>query len=187
MAGTPFDRLLQEVLQEILRQQRLMEALQEENRELHRQLADLHEARGISVDVCGKRFALLAASPPAPAQAPPIPVLTASGTAVPLVSVPAGSAAQETPASHDARAEVAETPTLALPVPSGSASQLLEEEEASIRTFLEELMMDEFAAASTPSPGPPATGSPPAPKQQSMQEEEGATLRRQLIGSFLLE
>jgi hypothetical protein len=150
MTGTPFDQLLQE----LLRQQRLMEALQEENRDLRRQLTDLREARGISLDVCGKRFALLAASPPAPAQATPVP----------LIAVAAGAAAQEPSALPDPRAEVAETPTLALPVPPGSASHPLQEEEASIPTFLEELMMDAFAAASTPSAGPPATWSPPTTK-----------------------
>jgi hypothetical protein len=185
MGGTLFDQLLRE----IFRHKRLMEDLQEENRELRRQLTDLREAGGISLDICGKRFALREQSTPAPAQVIADPVPTSSSTPDPLVSVSAGSAAQQLPASQETRAELAKIPTHPLPAPSRSASQPLEveEEEASIRTFLEELMRDAFAAGSTPSPSPTATCSPPATKQQSTDKDETIALRRHLIGSFLLE
>jgi hypothetical protein len=178
MGGTLFDRLIRE----IFRHKRLMEHLQEENRELRRQLADLREARGISVEICGKRFALIQQPTPAPAQVSAAPVLTSSSTPDPLVAVSAGSAAQQLPASHDPGAELTEIPTHPLPATPLSASQPLEEDEASIRTFLEEMMMDEFVAAEAASPNPTATWS-----QQSTEEDESAALRRQLIGSFLLE
>jgi hypothetical protein len=178
MGGTLFDRLMQE----ILRYQQLLEDLQEENRELRRQLADLREARGISVDICGRRFALVPQSKPAPAQVIADPVPTSSSTPDLLVSVLAVLAVQQLPASHETGVELAEIPTHPLPATPLSGSQPLEEEEASIRTFLEEMMRDEFVAASTASASPTATWS-----QQSTEEDEGAALRRHLIGSFLLE
>jgi hypothetical protein len=185
MGGTLFDRLLRE----IFRHQRLMEDLQEENRELRRQLTAFREARGISLDICGKRFALTQQSTPAPAQVIVDPVPTSSSTPDPLVAVPAGSAAQHLPASQETRAELAKIPTHPLPATPRSASQPLEgeEEEASIRTFLEELMREAFAAGSTPSPSPTATWSPSATKQQSTDKDETGAFRPHLIGSFLLE
>jgi hypothetical protein len=62
-----------------------------------------------------------------------------------------------------------------------------DEEEALTPSFLEEIMIDEFANASTATTSPMATWSPPAKKQQRTDEDEKEALRRQLIGSFLLE
>jgi hypothetical protein len=63
MGSNNFDVLMQEIFQ----QKRLMEHLAEENRELRRQLADLREARGIYLDICGKRFVVTRAWTPPPA------------------------------------------------------------------------------------------------------------------------
>jgi hypothetical protein len=185
MGSNNFDVLMQE----ILKHRRIMEQLEEENRELCRQLADLREARGIYVEICGKRFALMAESTPAPALATPVPVLTSYGSPAPGACAPGAPASQKTPPSHDRETDVTEAPTIAMPQASRSATRPLEdeEEETSIPTFLEEIMMDEFAAASTASTSLMATWSPPAKKQQSADEDEKATLRRQLMGSFLLE
>jgi cell division protein FtsB len=49
-----FDKLAQE----IYRQKQVMDMLQEENKELHRQLADLRDGRGIFVLIEGKRYPL---------------------------------------------------------------------------------------------------------------------------------
>jgi len=60
------------------------------------------------------------------------------------------------------------------------------EEQQKAPTFLEEIMIDEFAASSTASM---AVWKGPAKKQQQEQidEEQKAALRRELMGSFLLE
>src|ERR1700746_1174654 len=47
------------ILQEVLKQKQLLEDLLSENDELHRQLAELREGRGIFVDILGKRFPLV--------------------------------------------------------------------------------------------------------------------------------
>ncbi len=47
------------IMQEVLKQKQLLEDLQSENDELHRQLAELREGRGIFVDILGKRFPLV--------------------------------------------------------------------------------------------------------------------------------
>src|SRR6266852_3579209 len=50
------------IMQEVLKQKQLLEDLQTENDELHRQLAELREGRGIFVDILGKRFPLVGES-----------------------------------------------------------------------------------------------------------------------------
>jgi hypothetical protein len=50
------------IMQEVLKQKQLVEHLVEENWQLRRQLADLCEARGIFVEIGGKRFALMEVS-----------------------------------------------------------------------------------------------------------------------------
>src|SRR5258708_22159961 len=46
------------IIQELIKHQQIMQQLEEENREIRRQISDLREARGIFVDIEGKRFAL---------------------------------------------------------------------------------------------------------------------------------
>ena len=47
------------IMQEVLKQKQLSEDLQSENDELHRQLAELREGRGIFVDILGEHFTLV--------------------------------------------------------------------------------------------------------------------------------
>ena len=47
------------IMQELLKQKQLLEDLQSENEELHRQLTELREGRGIFVDILGERFTLV--------------------------------------------------------------------------------------------------------------------------------
>ena len=71
------------IIQAVLKQKQLMERLVDENWQLRRQLADLREARGIFVDIDGRRFWLCAQSSQiAPATAPPAiaPLHPSSGT-----------------------------------------------------------------------------------------------------------
>jgi hypothetical protein len=71
------------IIQAVLKQKQLMERLVDENWQLRRQLADLREARGIFVDIDGRRFWLSAQSSQiAPATTPPAnaPLHASSGT-----------------------------------------------------------------------------------------------------------
>ena len=47
------------IMQELLKQKQVLEDLLSENEELHRQLADLREGRGVFVDILGKPFPLV--------------------------------------------------------------------------------------------------------------------------------
>lgn len=74
------------IIQAVLKQKQLMERLVDENWQLRRQLADLREARGIFVDIEGRRFWLSAQSSqitpatPSPAIAPLHPTSGTSDT-----------------------------------------------------------------------------------------------------------
>jgi outer membrane biosynthesis protein TonB len=72
-------------------------------------------------------------------------------------------------------------------VAAAPAAQAASEQTASSATFLEEIMLDEFATASTK---PMAVWNGPVEatrKLQDIDEEQKARLRRELTGSFLLE
>jgi hypothetical protein len=171
MSDSSFDRIAQEVL----KQQQIMEELEEENRELRRQLSDLRAGRGVFIEIAGKRFPLWGEL------VVPYPVTTS--TVVQEDFPQPTSSPQEAPAPVLPETEEAEEMT-----PTQVSS--LEEEEAEKQeapTFLEEIMLDEFAAAAT---SPMAVWTGPTNKQEpepSIDEEKKAALRRELMGSFLLE
>ncbi len=152
------------IMEELLNQKKRMEELLEENHELHCQMSDLREGRGIFVQILGQRFALIGESVAAPEA-----IVTTQDAPQVLDTVPevTSSAAPETP----------------LP-----ATDSVEEDKkpAPINTFLEEALLDEFSMATT-SPMAVWTGSGSNPKQQTIDEDEKAALRRELMGSFLLE
>jgi len=182
MGGSNFDALMQE----ILKHRRIMEQLEEENRELRRQITDLREGRVISIEICGQRFSLAAELTTASARAIPTAAPVSYTTPVPEVSALITPTPQQTTILYEAEPDVTEAPTIAMPQTPSSVTELTKEEEDT-PTFLEEIMIDEFAAASTATTSPMSVWSPPARKQQNTDEEERAALRRQLIGSFLLE
>jgi hypothetical protein len=185
MGGSNFDALMQE----IFNHRRIMEQLEEENRELRRQIADLREGRGISIEICDKRFSLAAEPAIASAQAIPTPAPVSYNTPAPTVSALITPTLQQTTILYKAEPDVTEAPTIAMPETPSPVTKPIkdEEEEEYTPTFLEEIMIDEFASASTATTSPMSVWSPPAKKQQNTDEEERAALRRQLIGSFLLE
>ncbi len=180
MGDSNFDALMQEIFEH----RRIMEQLEEENRELHRQIADLREGRGISIEICGKRFSLAALT-----RAIPTPAPVSYNTPAPEVSALITPTPQQTTILYEAEPDVTEAPTIAMPETPSPVTELIEneEEEEFTPTFLEEIMIDEFESASTAATSPMAVWSPPSKKQQNTEEEERAALRRQLIGSFLLE
>ncbi len=164
------------IMQDVLKQKQLLEDLQMENDELHRQLADLREGRGIFVDILGKRFPLVADS----VGISPEAVTTAGAdlylqetTAIPGEAVPSSLPETPVPATVYAVDEVQEDrPHMATPTMS---------------EFLEEALLDEFAAASTRQMEQVAVWSGPVTNPPSFDEKEKETLRRELSGSYLLE
>lgn len=108
-------------------------------------------------------------------------------TSAPKVSALGEPTLQQAPTLYNANPDVTEAPTIAMPKTPSLAIEPLEEDEALTPTFLEEIMLDEFEEASTASTNQTAVWSPPAKKLPNADEDEKAVLRRQLIGSFLLE
>ena len=186
MSGSNFDL----IAQELLKQKQVMEQMEEENCELRRQLAELREGLGIFVEIDGRRFSLQSENR-ASAQMPAIeaePVLTAAPITIKLE-------AQVEPvvAQHDISQDQTEELVMNIPeTPRPSMDFLREDtgvaEQTTGPTFLEEVMIDEFASAAT---SPHVVWSAPKTEQQQPSEIEGdeelAALRRQLIGSYLLE
>lgn len=185
------------IAQALLMQKQVMEQLEEENRELRRQLSDLHEGRGIFVEICGRRFALQVDQVSAPVTKTTIPLTSATSEPVPLPPVPqpVTSIPQAVPSESpdfpltdeiSSLPDIDEPPTPSLPETAHATTELFDDEEAHpiTATFLEEMMLDEFASAAT---GPMAVWPGPVKKQEAIDEEEKAALRRELIGSFLLE
>ncbi len=171
------------IARELLRQKQVMDELSSENRELRQQIADLRMGRGIFLDIGGKRFSLgevMAATP--------IPVSTPSAEAI---SVPTTTTTTTTTSILPAlEEEVVETPTnpavdVVAEQPEEVASGTDEHvEQSEAPTFLEEVMIDEFSTAFT---SPLAVWQGPVTKKEEIDEEQKATLRRELMGSYLLE
>lgn len=205
------------ILQELLHQREIMEILEAENRELRQQLADLREGRGIFVEIDGSRFALIspAGQLPTPVESLPtaqIAVVTAEQEEMP-VSVAQDVDADQQSLAEETEQVVPETPLTLSEMPP-TMNFLLEDDEPATAFFLQESIEEEASAIATskmaiwgesPStpfppisaPQPPAEASTepiqkpvPGKPQQSpapIDEDEKAALRRELIGSFLLE
>lgn len=194
MADSSFEILMQE----IFNQKQRMDELLEENHTLRRQLTDLRAGHGIFLEICGRRFALNTENllPPSQRVSPvqDVPVAEQTTTSIPMTDTP-DSAEQTTvslPITAVTMGHISETPR-----PDSDASESrspsaeyseVETAELSHTTFLEEMLIDEFAAAAT-SQMPAWRGSQTRklPTIDLIDEEEKATLRKQLIGSFLLE
>jgi hypothetical protein len=162
MAGNSFDQ----IAQSLLKQQQIMEQLQKENRELRQQLTDLREGRGIFIEINGQRFALKVATP----ENTPIEE--------PVSATPNTLTADQSKSPQSEKEKVL-------------VSSVQEEKKASVTvslkeepTFLEEVMIDAFATALTT---PISALTTPAKKPEPSEEEKNAILRRELMGSFLLE
>lgn len=165
------------IMEELLKQQHILEELEAENRELQRQLADLRAGRGIFVDILGQRFALRGD--------------TAVASQEDAWTRQADPSLQETSMITN-RDEAAMPSIPETPVPE--LDELVEEVPASEDTspstpsaspiYLEEMLLDEFVSATT---SQMAVWSGPVTKSAVIDEEEKAALRRELMGSFLLE
>jgi len=194
------------IAQELLKQKRTMDALQAENRDLRRQLGELRTGRGIFIEIAGRRFPLngdtivsqpIVTSNPT-AQIVSQPIVTSNPTAQLELSALAITPPPLTPATTPAlEVEILDT-TEEEQITSELVAEVATAEVAPVQqqpeelTFLEEIMLDEFAAASTnhlATWSEPVKIQEPAKKQEPevIDEDQKAALRRELMGSFLLE
>ncbi|MBE3566699.1 MAG: hypothetical protein IMW90_13325 [Thermogemmatispora sp.] len=224
VSGDTFDRLLEA----IYAQQRLLEELERENRELRQQLQDLREGRGIFVEILGVRYPLSVVGAVERQITAPAPAVAAQPEyiAVPPSSQPLSERQEERLGSQDQRGVTSaeersgkiaqirasigplEAQQMARSLPPAQAPAL--EGPRLSPSYLEEMLLDEFAAAATgplgafassgPEAGsagpqsaehPPeqrlAQGEPAGPAPTALDEESKAALRRELMGSFLLD
>jgi hypothetical protein len=201
------------ILQELLHQQEIMETLETENRELRQQLADLREGRGIFIEIDGVRFALSCEANKLPAESLPTVQIAAvitgqEETAVFAAQELSGNADQQSFTEKSAQDTVEMPPTIS--EEPTTMNFLLDDEPVTAFPFLQETIEEASTIAtskmaiwgespSTPFPPLPASQQEPealpGPGQKSTQpakpalidEDEKAALRRELIGSFLLE
>ncbi len=176
MGGNSFELLMQE----ILNQKQRMDELLEENHTLRGQLADLRVGHGIILEICGQQFALNTSEVPVPSEVVSLiqdaPVADQATISMPLNEIAVDSI-PETPRPNSNQIEQ-------MP----ESLEQAEQETAVLPTFLEEMLIDEFAAASTTQmPAWHGTQTRKLPAIDEIDENEKAALRKQLIGSFLLE
>lgn len=202
------------ILEEILRQKRILEELHEENDALRQQLAALQAGQGIYIDILGHRIPLAVSRDDSSYIVAAVPVedKLPAVTDMPVMADTPAQQAMPVPHSELQPQNVASMPTqlidavqlpqevpapvsVAMEGPISSAdnsdSFLLEEVSGdgtpfamASSSFFEDALFDEFSTASTHQmavwPGPITDHKP-------LDEREKAALRRELMGSFLLE
>jgi len=172
------------ILEEVLNQKRILEELQAENEALRQQLADMHAGKGISIDILGQRYVLSYEEDGVSS-----PELVA---AITTHEVPDAQPSQPIePISDGETAFIDETPVPERALRDTSDDFLLEEISgdgtpfpATASSFLEEAMLEEFANATTRQMH---VWTGPITDHPGLNEQEKASLRRELMGSFLLE
>lgn len=197
MGGSYFELIMQEVQH----QKQRMDEMSAENRELRRQLAELRNGQGIFLNIEGTQFALNnddianqytavlmepVGSVPVTAPMTQSAPVTVEPTPVTLLAAdPMGTIPETPPPGTDEFMQIPqfvdELEVEKGEVPAGYAS-----------TFLEDLLIDEFAAAATsPIAVWKAPSSAPVTRKLTTvdidDEAQKAALRKELIGSFLLE
>ncbi|HLZ63746.1 MAG TPA: hypothetical protein VKR06_43000 [Ktedonosporobacter sp.] len=181
------------IAQELLKQQHHMEQLMRENQELRHQLAQLRAGKGIFIAIGGQQIALmeeesLSAAPPTMTAHSQAPLQAAAS------SIGAAATALAEPSNHH----------------RAVSAPAQENEGIDLPSFLEEIMLDEFAAAMTnpvaaivaPAKKNEPTSAPlslPSPTNNAaslvvegdnvrqIEDEQKAALRRELMGSYMLE
>lgn len=198
MSGSSFDAIAQAILQ----QQQVMEKLKEENRELQRQLAELRAGHGIFVEIGGQQIALSQlledaevpsmpsteivpppVTPVAKAELDRVPSLADSPTALPIAATE-----QLQPTDPRTRTQTPKFPETVSVTPARREDEQkalsTSNEQKAPASFLEEMMIDEFSSAMT---SPIAVWTGPAKQAEITDEDKKAALRKELMGSFLLE
>lgn len=152
-----FDTLIQELLQE--KQQ--FERLVAENTQLRRQLAELREGKGVRVEILGQQFLLGETSSSSATRATPSPLSSGSNFL-------AQSASE----------------TKVLPALAGPSRGEPEVREPQTPASLPAVLPEHVSLATTQAL---AAVSPEQPTASPKSQEEQASLRRELVGSLLLE
>ena len=164
------------ILQEVLKQKQLLEDLLSENDELHRQLAELREGRGIFVHILGKRFPLV-----------DLPVSDSSGS----IAIPEDDITSQATTEMESEASPSSIPETPIPVVQSSIEEVQDDLPTylipSMPTYLEDATLDEFSALATREMEQVAVWSGPITNPPSFDDQEKENLRRELSGSFLLE
>lgn len=177
------DSSFEYILQALHMQKQNLEQLQAENSDLRHQLADLRNGQGIFVEILGVRFALVGTQPSE------------------MLEVLAHETAQEASTLELALAPTVDAPTTAMPfIPETprpvkpmeeQQEQITEEIAPSFSSSLleDEMYEDDFADSATNPTSPIAVwkGAEANRRAKGINEDEKAALRRELIGSFLLE
>jgi hypothetical protein len=187
MGGSSFDFIAQAILQ----QQRIMKELQEENRQLRRQLAELRAGHGIFVEIGGRQIALSqliedASHMQSAENRGNIAPVVAQETqqqpeiAVPVVASPTAATTEQLQPTDPRTPAFPE----ALPVTPTMQKNEQQAPTPAPSNFLEEMMVDEFSAAMT---SQMAVWTGPVKQPEITDEEKKAALRKELMGSFLLE
>jgi hypothetical protein len=173
------------ILEEVIKQKRILEEMQAENESLRQQLADLRAGKGIIIDILGQRHMLNSADnaslPDADEVTSLVPVPKRDAAPSHLVEPVSDGSTQKpdealVPALRDGSddfllAEVSDNGSLfSTPLPATAS--------------LEEALLEEFANAATRQMN---VWSGPITNHPSLDEGEKAALRRELMGSFLLE
>ena len=167
----------EQIMEELLRQKQVLEDMEAENRELNRQLADLRAGRGIVIDILGQHFSL---------------------TGEPIVTAQEEIPSQEADVSmletsmianiSDDQASLASIPETPMPDMDVVMEELSEDTSpsrpAASPILLEEMLLEEFTSAAS---NQMSVWSGPVSQAGEIDEEEKAVLRRELMGSFLLE
>ena len=164
------------IAQQIIKQKELMEKMEAENRLLRQQLADLRAGRGIYVVLNGQR----------------IEINTLQTTPL-AISSSATEEKEQTTSTPQAEAYAQPIET-AMSSTDAQDNKQAEEKREETPTFLEEIMLNEFETALTSQfPVRKGTANTSAKTRQleetveTSEEEQKETLRRELMGSYLLE
>ena len=167
----------EQIMEELLRQKQVLEDMEAENRELNRQLADLRAGRGIVIDILGQHFSLTGE-----------PIVTAQEE---IPSQEADVSMQETSMianMSDDQASLSSIPETPMPDMDVVMEELSEDTSpsrpAASPILLEEMLLEEFTSAAG---NQMSVWSGPVAKSSDIDESEKAVLRRELMGSFLLE
>jgi len=194
MSGSSFDSIAQAILQ----QQYIMEKLKEENSELRRQLAELRTGHGIFVEIGGQQIALSQLMEEVEASPTPstenvrqmAEQVTKTEIAPAIVDSPtvATTPVATTEYLQPTDPRIPKFPETVAVTPSKRETEqkapAISNEQKAPSTFLEEMMIDEFSAAMT---SPIAVWTGPSKQPEITDEEKKAALRKELLGSFLLE
>jgi hypothetical protein len=179
------DNSFERILQEVHNQKDRLEALLAENAALRQQLADLRAGRGIFVEIVDKRFALVGDTILAAENAPTSPISFMNDQVADNLTI-----FEDAPNSSLLETLLPTTDEFEYTEPENAQAGSDESDENSLEPvgnapFLEEMLVDEFAAASTQSM--PAPKRSETRKLAQIDENEKEVLRKELVGSFLLE